>query len=198
MIFYQLFRPFAFMFIKSEQLRVLRLFVPGIITAVLLILYYFLPVRPEIIGDKKYLDYLLQIVGILPGFYIAALAAAATFSNPSLDEPMLGADAPVIDLMRGGQVFEVRMTMRIFMCHLFSYLSAMSFVTSLVLLSCIEVYPSIKYLQEFAETGSIAAGILHVLCYASVGVATYLFWMIIIVTMHGLYFLVERMHQENR
>jgi hypothetical protein len=186
------------MFIKNRQLRALRLFVPAVITSLLLTLYYFLPVRPEIIGDKKYLDYLLQIVGILPGFYIAALAAAATFSNPSLDEPMPGLDAPTIDIVRGGKIFEVRMTMRIFMCHLFSYLSAMSFVTSLVLLATIELYPSLKHLQDAFGSDSAAGNALQVISYASVGLATYLFWMIIVITMHGLYFLVERMHQENR
>lgn len=198
MIFYQLLRPFAFGLVKNKQLRVLRLYVPATITAILMAVYYFLPVKPEIIGDKKYLDYLLQIVGILPGFYIAALAAAATFSNPSLDEPMPGYDAPMIDVIRGGKVFEVRMTMRVFMCHLFSYLSAMSFVTSLFLLTLIELYPSFNHIKTNNIDNKYATYAMEAASYGGVGVATYLFWMIIIITMHGLYFLVERMHQENR
>lgn len=196
-MWYQLTRPFAFRRIQNRDLSFMRTAVPLVISVCLLIVYLVLPVKPAIIGDKKYLDYLLQIVGILPGFYIAALAAAATFNNPSLDEPMPGRDAPHLDVQRGGESFSVAMTMRVFICHLFSYLSALSFLTAISTLMIIEVAPSVEYLETRFEN-AIAQGLLSTIKYSAVFLVTFYFARIILITLHGLYFLVERMHQANR
>lgn len=197
MMWYQLTRPFAFQKIQNRDLWFMRTVVPFFITFFLLAVYLVLPVRPSIIGDKKYLDYLLQIVGILPGFYIAALAAAATFNNPSLDEPMPGRDAPHLDVQRGGEVFSVTMTMRVFICHLFSYLSALSFLTAILTLAIIEIAPSVDYIDA-NYSGWLVNVLLALMRYGAVFVVTFYFARIILVTLHGLYFLVERMHQANR
>lgn len=144
MILRQIRRPFAFNTIKIKDLATVRTYVPAVITPSLTALYYVLPKRPDIIGDKHYLDYLLQIVGILPSFYIAALAAGATFANPSLDEPMPGKKPPTLRITRMGHSYEDVPTIRIFICHLFAYLSATSLVLAFALLFCIEVNPSFE------------------------------------------------------
>lgn len=197
-MWYQLTRPFAFQSIQNRDLRFMRTVVPFIATVLLLALYLLLPVKPSILGDKKYLDYLLQIVGILPGFYIAALAAAATFNNPALDEPMPGRDAPHIDIQRGGETFSVTMTMRVFICHLFSYLSALSFMTAIFTLMIIECAPSLEYLERGAAALTPASIALIIVRYGTVFAVTFYFARIILITLHGLYFLIERMHQANR
>ena len=144
MILHQLSRPFAFNKIVSTELNSVRYYVPGIITAVASGVYFILPKPPEILGDKRYLDYLLQIVGILPGFYIAALAAGATFANPSLDEPMPGKTPPTLKMRRMGQMHDEPLTTRLFICHLFAYLSAVSLMLAFAILVAIEINPSIE------------------------------------------------------
>lgn len=197
MILRQIRRPFAFNTIKSKDLAAVRTYVPGAITIALTLLYFVLPKQPDIIGDKRYLDYLLQIVGILPGFYIAALAAGATFANPSLDEPMPGKRPPTLKISRMGQSYEDVPTIRIFICHLFAYLSATSLVLAFALLLCIELNPSMEYLTAtfenirfvvFATKSAQALAVMAVTFYVA---------KLAVVTLHGLYFLAERMHLAN-
>lgn len=163
----------------------------------LLIIYVLLPKSPEIYGDKKYLDYMLQIVGILPGFYIAALAAGATFANTSLDEAMQGRDPPSIDITKMGQKSTEPLSTRLFICYLFSYLSAASLVLAFGILIAIEVNPSIDHIAStYKEVQTVVLG-LKCLQYVFVLLLTFYAAKITTITLHGLYFLAERMHQYN-
>lgn len=177
---------------------VLRTIIPAVITVVACIAYWASPYKPEIIGDKHYVDYVLQIVGALPGFYIAALAAAATFSNTSLDEEMAGKNVPMLDIQRGGETFNVALTLRVFMCHLFAYLCALSFLTCVVGIAIVEFAPIVKQLEADNVQHSVAAPAAFVFRYAVVGWFTFCLLRIVTITLHGLFFLIERMHQENR
>ncbi|MDP4006469.1 hypothetical protein [Methylobacterium sp. NEAU K] len=168
------------------------------ITVSLVIVYWLLPVRPTILGDKKYVDYILQVIGTLPGFFIAALAAAATFSNPSLDEQMPGKPPPTLRVMRSGETFDIPMTMRVFICHLFSYLTAISLVATFLGIAIIEVAPTIDAIGDAHKDGGVVQMSLAVVRYAAVGWLTFFVAKIVIITLHGLYFLVERMHLANR
>ncbi|MCJ2094922.1 hypothetical protein MKK67_20810 [Methylobacterium sp. J-072] len=177
---------------------VLRTTIPAVVTAFACIIYWASPYKPEIIGDKHYVDYVLQIVGSLPGFYIAALAAAATFSNRSLDEEMGGKNVPMLDIQRGGETFNVALTLRVFMCHLFAYLCALSFLTCVIGVSIMEFAPILKQIEAENAHHSVAASVAFTFKYAVVGWFTFCLVRIVTITLHGLFFLIERMHQENR
>lgn len=197
MILHQLSRPFAFNKIVSTELNSVRYYVPGIITAVASGVYFILPKPPEILGDKRYLDYLLQIVGILPGFYIAALAAGATFANPSLDEPMPGKTPPTLKMRRMGQMHDEPLTTRLFICHLFAYLSAVSLMLAFAILVAIEINPSIEdILNRKANLDGVVAS-LHILQCSYIILITFYASKLTTITLHGLYFLAERMHLGN-
>ena len=45
-------------------------------------------------GERGVLDQLNGLLGILVGFFIAALAAVSTFDRPSMDDPMPGLRQP--------------------------------------------------------------------------------------------------------
>lgn len=198
MLWYQITRPFAFRHIQSRELKFLRTTLPALITIALIIAYWLLPVRPAILGDKKYVDYILQVIGTLPGFFIAALAAAATFSNPSLDEQMPGKNPPLLKVMRSGEIFDIPMTMRVFICHLFSYLTAISLVATFLGIAIIELAPSIDALSDAHSSNNLMRIGVILVKYLAVGWLTFFVTKIVIVTLHGLYFLVERMHLANR
>ncbi|QEH09387.1 hypothetical protein [Histophilus somni] len=94
---------------------------PFICTAIFLFLNYkVIPYKLSIIGDKGIIDIVNGILQILSGFYIASLAAIATASLPRLDEPMKG--IPPIYLGNKNK----NITRRVFLTHLFGYLSFIS------------------------------------------------------------------------
>ena len=198
MLWYQITRPFAFQRIRSRDLGLLRTALPLAVTVLFVLVYYAIPVKPAILGDKKYLDYVLQIIGTLPGFYIAALAAAATFNNPSLDEQMPGKEPPTLKVMRGGEKFDIPMTMRVFICHLFAYLSAISFGTALLGIAIIEFSPSLDALEQAYKSNQAIQYVVDTVRYLTVGAFTFYVAKVVTITLHGLYFLVERMHLANR
>ena len=197
MIWYQIKRPFAFLRIKNTELMLLRTTIPVVVTLIACFVYWWLPYKPEITGDKKYIDYVLQIVGALPGFYIAALAAAATFTNNSLDLEMSGRNVPILEIQRGGQSFHVALTLRVFMCHLFAYLCVLSFLTCVIGIAILEFAPVLNKIDEAnSERGTVSL-VTGFARYASVAWFTLCLVRIVTITLHGLYFLIERMHQQN-
>lgn len=198
MITAQIWRAFAFNNITSKELRVVRILIPMFITIAVFIIYLVLPKKPEIMGDKKYLDYLLQIIGILPGFYIAALAAGATFTNSSLDEIMPGKNPPTLKTKIMGQELEPPLTIRIFICHLFSYLSATALVLAFAILAAIEINPSLEYIKCQNKSNDYILIAITLVQYLAVLAITFYVVKIASITLHGLYFLAERMHMSNQ
>lgn len=86
------------------------------------------PVDINISGDRGLLDQANNLVGILVGFFIAALAAVATFDRPSMDEPMAGVP-PTMPVREKGVSYSVPLSRRIFLSQLFGYLTVLSVVT---------------------------------------------------------------------
>lgn len=69
-----------------------------------------------------------NIVGILIGFYIAALAAVATFAAAGMDEPMRG-DPPRMLFREKGTTYQVKLSRRVFLSQLFGFLTVWSLLT---------------------------------------------------------------------
>jgi hypothetical protein len=78
-------------------------------------------------GDRGVLDQLNSLIGILVGFFIAALAAVATFDRPSMDDPMPGIP-PKMRIKEKGVSYDVDLSRRIFLSQLFGYLTVASLV----------------------------------------------------------------------
>lgn len=89
------------------------------------------PVNINIAGDKGLLDKLNGLIGILVGFFIAALAAVATFDRPTMDEPMPG-EPPILIIKERGEEYKIKLSRRVFLSQLFGYLSLASFLLYLV------------------------------------------------------------------
>ena len=78
-------------------------------------------------GDRGVLDQLNSLLGILVGFFIAALAAVATFDRPSMDDPMLGV-APLMRIKEKGVSYDIPLSRRVFLSQLFGYLTVASLI----------------------------------------------------------------------
>src|SRR5258706_8987546 len=66
-----------------------------------------------------------DLLQVLTGFYIASLAAVATFNKPGLDDPMAG-DPPTLREDYCAITTVKPLTRRRFLCLLFGYLSWLS------------------------------------------------------------------------
>lgn len=130
-------------------------------------------------------DRLLSFVQSLPGFYLAALAAVATFNRPSLDQLMPGTP-PKAEIVYHGKVTTVELTRRRFLSLLFSYLTALSIGITLALIVGLPVVDQVRNALPIAVLQSARALIsFSIVMFVA---------QLIVITLWGLYYLGERMH----
>ncbi|UKE69357.1 hypothetical protein K8O61_18340 [Xanthomonas cerealis pv. cerealis] len=142
--------------------------------------------RPGLIaGQSGLLDRLIIVCSILPGFYIAALAAIATFNRPDIDAVMPD-PTPTLKVEIGGRPNVIDLTRRRFLAYLFAFLC----------------WESIALLVACVFAGVAAAGIMEALgAYASLAKYTFLsvllllFWQLVFATCLGLYYLGDRLNR---
>ena len=183
-VVYQLSRCLAFRRIQHPELKWFTLYIP--LGAVVFVtgVFFILPVEPRLVGQ-----------GSLTRHLIAALAAVATFDRPSLDETMPD-PAPTLELRTRGMDEPVALTLRMFLTHLFAYLTALAFFTALFCIaadlvapSVVAVIPTIPYTKT-----EIVTPILKGVYVASLA---WLISNIVFTGLFGLYFLAERMHRPH-
>lgn len=188
MIAYQLTRSVAFSWIAGAGLSRLRYGLPLAITIVCSLLSWLLCYIGFAVPLRKIAEATAAALVTLPGFYIAALAAVSAFQSPSLDQIIEGEGARVKVVSRG--VFEIiDLTYRMYVCYLFAYLTALSVLLYLMLSLSDEVSDALTRLvpSRWADGLNVAGSIFL------------LFWTVnlVLVTLHGLYFLAERMHRPS-
>lgn len=178
LIVYQLTRPFSYLRIKHEDKWIYDWMIPFVLSiGSLCVMYYFVPLA-QIGGSVGLVSNITDFVANLPGFFIAALAAVATFNKHDIDQLM--ANPPKIEILHHGNPLMVDMTRRRFLCVLFSYLTAISIF--LVIGSRFGVYLSVPTEYSFA------------LSWLGISLFMFFLWQMIIATILGLYYLGERLH----
>src|SRR5690554_2636924 len=102
-MFRHLLRPFSYLFIEHRLKWKVDWLYPVVLAtlsaALIVILRKWGPV--PLYGNEGLIEKILGFVQVLPGFYIAALAAIATFNKLYIDKTM-PAPAPKIDIMING------------------------------------------------------------------------------------------------
>lgn len=134
----------------------------------------------------------MQVAGllqILPGFYVASLAAIATFNKNNMDEYM-PEPTPTVTIRVSGHVCPIKLTRRRMLSLMFGYLSFLSLLLFLAIVLANALAPSLKVLLPLP---------LHKIALAAfVAIYGLLFWHMIAVTLFGLYQLSDRMHQPDQ
>jgi hypothetical protein len=140
-------------------------------------LFWLLPERPALLGDKGVLKSICDFIVLLAAVFVAALAAVAAFDNETLDREMQG----TTPTLHGRNL-----TRRQFVCYLFGYLAVISFSLFLAIVTANIVTPSLHVvLSERALWWTRAV---------SGNVFAFAFWNMIVTTLLGIYFLVERVN----
>jgi len=143
-ILHQLTRCLAFWQIKHADLRYINLYIPFSLSSILVVIIFFLPIQPLIFGNLGFTRSFISILSVLPGFFIAALAAVATFQKNELDH-LMPDPAPVLSMRSNGEWEDCELTMRMFLSHMFAYLTAISFMALSIGIMAELVSPSLVY-----------------------------------------------------
>lgn len=189
MLIYQLTRPFAYLKIEHPEKWKFDWLVPLVLNIITLFLFYFIGNGINIFGNNGFIDLISRFVQILPGFYIAALAAIATFNRTNIDQYM-PEPTPKMDILISGQKNTISLTRRRFLCMLFSFLTAESIFLSLTSIFSLLFAPSISI--------TIPMMFHELTIYFFIFFYTFLFWQMIVATFLGLYYLGDRLNQPDQ
>lgn len=184
----KLFTAFSFLKLKSADLLWFQWIYPVIICVIVQVGFWLLPNKPSILGNGGIVESTNDLMSMLIGFYIAALAAIASFKSDTLDKPMKGR-APEIIIRRGGGEITEKLTRRRFLCILFGYCAFISILIYVAGAISIILQPSLLALPLFVEWET------H---FRLVWIGFYFFFVssLLVTTLLGLHYLIDRMHRE--
>lgn len=135
------------------------------------------------------MSFLTQLFAVLPGFYIAALAAVVAFHGGDLDKEMPDVTASIT---ANGDTSDVQITIRVFLCYLFAYLTVLSFVGFFACMAGALIAPSFNLLMS---EGMLPGWAAPAASGAYVAFLLFVTASLVLCTIQGLYFLAERVHQ---
>lgn len=190
MILHQLFRPvFGYLSIKHPTKVIVDWLLPCILVGISLIFVWAFRGKINIFGAGGTISLILGYVQNLPGFYIAALAAIATFARQDIDVLMPGNPPPKIKTSDNrGIVNLVELTRRRFLCLLFAYLTAECIFLTLISVLFMSIAPAVKDMLKFEVLNSVVF-------YLAISIYLLTLFQLLITTFWGLYYLGERIHQ---
>ena len=184
----KIFTVLSFLRLRSDDIRWYQWFYPTTVFILVFFGFFYLFAGAWLSYDAKNLIAdINSLMGILVGFYIAALAAVSSFSNENLDKTMKGR-APKLKTVRKGQEITETLTRRRFLTVLFGYCAVLSIL--IYISGVLSVRVSIN------STGvTWVDDLLAVAGTCGWAVYTWMLSSLLVVTLLGLHYLVERMHR---
>lgn len=156
---------------------------PILAVSLLLAVYYVVDFDVVYFGESGVLSQINDLVGFLSGFFIAALAAVATFDGPGMDKVTPGQPF-VIKQKYKGKYIEVSLSRRRFLSLLFGYLAFIA----IILYFCGVIASVLSEPLSMAVDGSKIIEILFVFPYLAV------FANMLVTTFLGIYYISYRIH----
>nr|DAF87112.1 MAG TPA: hypothetical protein [Phage sp. ctHEp8] len=168
----KLFAPLNYLRIKHSEKYWFDFILPVFFSIVILAATNALDTNINFLGDNGVIQLVNAILQILAGFYIASLAAVATFSRPEMDNVMQG----IAPQLKGKPL-----TRRVFVTHLFGYLAFMSIF--------------LYFLGGIAKMINLTTPLAHYLVLALEFIYLALLFNILFVTSLGLFYMIARIHR---
>jgi hypothetical protein len=199
----QLFRPVTYLRIKHPAKKLFDVTAPLWLALLTGVAIYMLPVQPKFTGPESLLSQIQELIQLLIGFFIAALAAIATFDEESLDRLMEGTPATLDEPdPYQGRPMETPLTRRRFLCFLYGYLSFLSLALYVVMMIVQVAAPSFGWLATTAWNPCAlsicvkvqADFVSWVILQAGIG---FFFYQMVTVTLLGLYYLTDRLNRDR-
>lgn len=196
MLVHQIFRFLAFRSVKHPHVNLVVNIIPAICSIFTCVLFFVLPVEPTIFTSEGLLSYFISLCAILPGFYIAALSAVATFNSENLDT-IIPDPTPTIEMKFSENKDDVDLTLRAFLSYLFSYLTGLSFILFFISALSVVTANSFVYMFSFFNVMFMGISTLDVAKLIFLLCVFYFLWSILICSAYGVYFLSERIHRPH-
>jgi hypothetical protein len=191
MLIYQLFRPVTgYLSIQHPTKPIVDWVVPGVLSLVATVVVVLVRGKINFYGAGGVVSLLLGYIQNLPGFYIAALAAIATFPRVEIDQILAGNPAPkIVNVDSQGNEAVIELTRRRFLCLMFAFLTAECIILTVLSALGLSVAAPIRgAVPDFA----------YITLYT---VATFsyfmLFFQLIVATFWGIFYLGEKIHQSG-
>lgn len=177
--------PFDYLRISHPDKRKIDIYAPAVLSILTVGLGYFFVPDLRMSGPDGVYDRFLTFTPTLLGFYIAALAAVATFNKPDMDDPLPG--SPIFLSSIGSSELDgvEQLTRRRLLCLQFGYLCALSLVIVVISFVGMFVGEKIKNTTIISEIG----------IYLFVSVYSFIIYNLFTSTMFSIYYLVDRMHR---
>jgi len=181
----QLIRPFSYLAIKHDNKYLMDWVFPAMLVALTGGALFFLRDGLNIFGESGILSRVLGFIQNLPGFYIAALAAIATFGRSDIDN-IIPSPTPVIMEVREGEQNPIPLTRRRFLCMMFAFLTAECVVLILVSIAVLSMAGDYHGNPFFGFKIFTGVGFLVYMLF---------FYQMLLATFWGLFYLGDRIHQ---
>jgi hypothetical protein len=191
MLIYQLFRPVTgYLSIQHPTKPIVDWVVPGVLSLVATVVVVLVRGKINFYGAGGVVSLLLGYIQNLPGFYIAALAAIATFPRVEIDQILAGNPAPkIVNVDSQGNESVIELTRRRFLCLMFAFLTAECIILTVL---------SALGLSVAAPIRGAVSDFAYITLYT---VATFsyfmLFFQLIVATFWGIFYLGEKIHQSG-
>ncbi|HGM5295041.1 TPA: hypothetical protein ACKP0P_001609 [Serratia marcescens] len=183
-------KPFKYLLIRHKDKKWFDFILPAIFSFSLSLIFYRLEKPFPLVATGGLVPQINSLLQMLIGFYIASLAAIATFGNSSIDDVMAG-EPPTLKMKIKGSVNVIPLTRRRFLCYLFGYLALVSIVLYLAgVVATLIGYSGSNFLKQLTELGYIGV-------FKAILLFFYLFFLInlVLTTLLGLYYLSVRIHE---
>lgn len=161
--------------------------IPAIVAILGVACLLLLPRPIVVLGDRGLIYWVNELLQVLIGFYIAALAAIASFDRTSLDQQIEG-EGVTLKVIRDGGPIDRSLTRRAFLSLMFGYLALVAitlYCTGLVV-SLLDT--NIKLIQPGVL---FYLRLLFVFCYG------FLFAQMLSITLVALFYLSDRIHRQT-
>ncbi len=184
----RLLRPLDYIRIKHPEKLRYDLIYPFLMTIFIIGTLAILPKPVRLLGPGGLLGAIVELLQMLTGFYIASLAAIATFKKAGMDQAMPG-DTPTLKTTSRGKIRIDQLTRRRFLCLMFGYLAFVSVLLYFVGKGAVIFNANMHLLLP--ETIYVFVKWIFITSYLFA--ASHL----IITTLLGLYYMVDRIHRTD-
>lgn len=183
----ELCRPFSYLSVRhpSGSVAFVNWWLPLAISGAGAMLWWYFRGSVDTFSSSGFFTKVLGFVQSLPGFYLAALAAVATFQKSDMDLLMPGVP-PKANILYNGSMVEVALTRRRMLCIMFAFLTVESFGLTLGAITITTFASAVKgWLPEMMHEWVRLGGVFSYLVFLC---------QMLTVTLWGLFYLGERMH----
>jgi len=193
----QLLTPCNYLRIKQgesllESKAVYDFLLPAILSIATVCFSLFLSISLSLSDHPALVKSITDLLALLIAFYMAALAAVATFQRDGLDNDMAGSPATLsrISSDDGRKIIQT-LSYRQFIAYLFGYLSFLSLILFSFLVLFVRSWPIIvKKLGHPFWFSNIAYASIEFLIYF---LFFFALWQLIVTSLLGIHFLAERL-----